>query len=179
MRFSSRSPRGTPGATWRVTRRRGVVVAALSALLLEGCAALPIVAVADWAAQAGGGALVKTGTEYTASGTARRTFTIPICDVHAATLEALRRAAIAVTKDEVASDGHMTIEGRAQHRTVRIRTVPLTDELTSMELAVKRNCLASDRATASELLAETERVLAEQPAFAARLDSPSTPPRGR
>jgi hypothetical protein len=78
-----------------------------------------------------------------------------------------------VTHDEVSASGRVTIVGRTQHRAVRIRAVALTDALTWMELVVKRNFLASDRATASELLAETERVLAEQPALAPRVDRPS------
>jgi hypothetical protein len=77
-------------------------------------------------------------------------------------------------KDEMSTKGELTITGEAPHRSVRVKLTPLTPALTQMELRVKRNCLASDKATASELLAETERALAENPAFAARLEDVST-----
>jgi hypothetical protein len=140
------------------------------AMLLQGCAALPIAAVGGMALQAGGGARVKTGTEYTASGAARRTFTIPLEDVHAAILEALCRADVSVQQDETSKSGQLAIVGEVQHRRIRVRLIPLTRALTSMELVVKRNILASDKATASELVAQTEQVLAEKPMFAPRLD---------
>jgi hypothetical protein len=137
------------------------VYALLLAWPLHGCAAIPVAAVAGGLFEAGGGALVKTGTEYTASGTALRTFRIPIHDVHTAALEACDRTAITVRKDEWSSKGTVIV-GEAEHRMVHIELIRLTPMLTSMELVVKRNLLASDKATASELLAQTELVLTEK-----------------
>ena len=117
---------------------------------------------------------MKSGTEYTTSGVAIRTFTIPMSDVHAATLNAFRRAQLIVVKDEVSKKGQLLITGDARHRSARVRITPLTGSLTQVELHVKRNILASDKATASELLTETERTLAENPEFAARLADPTT-----
>ncbi len=153
-------------------RRRGApfIVAVFScAVLAYGCAAIPIAAVSSFILEAGGGALVKTGTEYTATGTAVRTFVIPTIDVHAAILETFRRTQIDVTKDTVSSKGELTIAGESPHRKVRTRLIPVTPALTSMELRVKRNFIAGDKSMASELLAEIERTLAENPEFAARL----------
>jgi len=144
------------------------VHALVFAVALPGCAALPL-AVLSGGMQAGGGALVKTGTEYTASGAVYRTFAIPLADVHAAVLEAFHRTDISVARDEASPKGQRVV-GEAQHRTVRVRLTPLTPALTQMELVVKRNLLASDKATASEVLARTEQVLAEKPMLAARLD---------
>lgn len=137
-------------------------VPALAALVvaLQGCAAIPLAAVVTPMLEAGGGVLVKTGTEYTASGTVYRTFTLPIDEVHAAVLEAFRRTQVTLEEDEVSVKGEQLV-GTTQHRTVRVQLTPLTPVLTSMELAVKRNLLASDKATTSELLAQTESVLAE------------------
>jgi len=145
-------------------------LATVLAMLLQGCAAVPIAAVGSMALQAGGGALVKTGTEYSASGVAHRTFTIPLEDVHAAVLEAFCRADVSLQQDETSKSGQLAIVGEAQHRRIRVRLIPLTRGLTSMELIVKRNIFASDKATASELVAQTEQALAEKPMFAPRLD---------
>ncbi|HEY2386962.1 MAG TPA: hypothetical protein VGK30_08380 [Candidatus Binatia bacterium] len=142
-------------------------------LLLQGCALLPVAAIGGALLEAGGGALVKTGTEYTASGLAIRTFAIPAGDVRAATLTTFDRTQVAVVADEVSKKGIITLTGEAPHRKIRVRLIPLTPTLTQMELRVKRNILASDKATASELLAETERTLAENPAFAVRLEDVS------
>src|SRR2546425_13313219 len=77
------------------------------AIMLPGCAALPLATVGGWAAQAGGSALVKTGTEYTSSGAARRTFTIPVEHVHAAVLEAFHRTDISIQRDEASAKGQL------------------------------------------------------------------------
>jgi hypothetical protein len=136
-----------------------IVPVLILTVILHGCAAIPLAALAGSALEAGGGVLVKTGTAYTAGGTAYRTFTLPLEDVHVAVLEAFRRADITVKKDEASADGQLMI-GEATHRKVRIRLIPLTRALTQMDLVVKRNFLASDKATASELLQLTERVVA-------------------
>jgi hypothetical protein len=153
----------------RPPRRTALAGAVAAAFLVQGCALLPVAAVGGFLLEAGGGALVKTGTEYTASGLAIRTFAIPAGDVRAATLTTFARTQIAVVDDDVSKKGIITLTGKAPLRKVRARLTPLTPTLTQVELRVKRNFLASDKATASELLAETERTLAENAVFAARL----------
>jgi hypothetical protein len=142
----------------------GSVSLALAVMALQGCAAIPLAAVVGPVLEAGGGVLVKTGTEYTASGTAYRTFTLPVDDVHAGVLEAFRRTQVAVERDESSAKDEELV-GLAGHRTVRVRLTPLTPSLTSMELDVKRSFFTSDKATTSELLAQTESVLAENPRY--------------
>ncbi len=105
--------------------------------------------------------IVKTGTEYTASGVVRRTLTIPVTDVHAAVLEAFRRAQIGLAKDRMSPEGQWTMCGVAEHRKVHVWVTPLTRTLTTLEIGVKRNWLASDKATSSELLAQTEQALVD------------------
>jgi len=140
-----------------------------------GCAALPLAVVAGSLMEAGGGVIVKTGTEYTASGAVRRTFNLPIEQVHAAVLESFTRAQVVVTRDQ-ASPKRQVIVASTQHRKVYVELLPLTPILTTLELDVKRNVLASDKATASELLAETEQVVAERSvlAMAPELSSETT-----
>ena len=125
--------------------------------------------------------IVKTATEYSASGTVYRTFSLPVAQVHAAVLETFRRAQITVTRDD-ASPQRDRIAGRLYGRRVHVELQPLTPVLTSMVLGVKRNILASDKATASELLAQTEQMLVpEYPAVPATSEAPAhpRPPRGR
>ncbi len=151
-------------------RRRAIALVpwvAIFALGLHGCAAIPLAVVAGSLLEAGGGVLVKTGTEYTSNGSVLRTFNVPVEQVHAAVLETLTKAQITITRDEASARRHR-IAGIAYHRTVRVELFPLTPVLTALEIVVKRNVLASDKATASELLAETELVVAAQTAAAER-----------
>lgn len=138
----------------------GVIAALVLACGLEGCALFPLAAVGGAALNASGGAITR-GTEYTMGGTARRTFTSPIEDVHAAILETFERTAIRVAKDETSDDGRRLV-GEAERRTVKIELTSLTPTLTSMKLLVKRNILLKDRATASELVTQTEHALADR-----------------
>jgi hypothetical protein len=143
----------------------------LLVFMLAGCAALPLAALGGAALESGTGAVVKTGTEYTMGGTARRTFTIPQNAVRAAVLEAFDRAGVTV-KDEQQKDDDQRITGELRKRTVRVRLTPLSGSLTAMTLIVKRNVFVKDRATTSELLEQIEQVLSENPSFARLLRRP-------
>jgi len=142
-------------------RRRasaGLAAAALGAAL-EGCAVFPLAAVGGAVLSASGSAISK-GTEYTSAGTARRTFMSPIDDVHRAVLETLERAGLRLERDEVTDESRRLV-GEAEHRTVKIELTPLTPTLTTMRLVVKRNILLKDKATAAELVEQTEGALAD------------------
>ncbi len=146
--------------------------AMLGALALHGCAALPLAALSGAVLESGAGAVVKTGTEYTMSGAAHRTFTIPVNAVRAAVLEAFDRAGIAVEPEKSGDEGRL--RARLHHRRVSVRLTAFSESLTGMTLIVKRGVLLKDRATSSELLEQVEQVLAENPTFARRLHrSPS------
>ncbi len=137
---------------------RAAVAIACVASVVQGCAALPLAVLAAPLLSAGGDALVKTGTEYSADGTVHRTFPLPIEQVRWGVREAFVRAQVTVTGDDYSSERDR-IDGNMSHRTVNVELLSLTPVLTSMQLVVKRNALASDKATASVLLAETEKVL--------------------
>lgn len=141
------------------------------ALCLHGCAALPLAAVGGSVVASGAGAMVKTGTEYTFSGTARRTFTVPINAVRAAVLQAFEVAGVEVQPED--GDAYHLV-GKLSHRTVKVELKELSHSLTVMSLSVKQTIL-KDRATASELLEQIEQVLAENPSFARRLHRVPTP----
>jgi hypothetical protein len=163
-----------------LARTSGILVVIF---VLAGCAAIPLAAVGGAALESGAGAVVKTGTEYTAGGTAHRTFTIPENAVRAAVLEAFDRAGVTVTEQKEKDDDER-ITGALRKRTVRVRLTPLSPSLTAMTLVVKRNFLVKDRATTSELLEQVEQVLSENPSFARLLrrpvsDTASASPRSR
>ena len=95
--------------------------------------------------------------------------------MHGAVIETFRRAQITVTRDD-ASPQRDRIAGKLYGRRVHVELLPLTPVLTSMSLGVKRNILASDKATASELLAQTEQILVpEHTAAPATAEAPSRP----
>jgi hypothetical protein len=161
MREKGRSYRTMP----RALGAGGGVVAII--VTLHGCAALPVAAVGTAVLGSGAGAIVKTGTEYTTTGAARRTFTVPINAVRAAVLEAFDIAGVRVRETNAGEEDD--IAGDLHKRTVRVRLTPLSPSLTGMTLVVKRNFLVNDRATSSELLEQIEQVLTENPSFAKRL----------
>ena len=140
----------------------------LTALTLQGCAALPIAALGGAMLQSGAGAVVKTGTEYTMDGSARRTFSVPINAVRAGLLQAFERTGVIVQPSDEPGDDN-TIHGRLAHRSVSVRLTAFSETLTGMTLVVKRNFFLKDRATSSELLEQVEQAIAENPVFARRL----------
>jgi hypothetical protein len=146
----------------------GIVSVPLLAISLEGCALFPLAALGGAALSTGGSTVAKVGTEYARDGSVLRTFTLPIDDVHAAILETFDRTAIRVEQDEATDDGRRLV-GDAEHRRVKIALTALTPTLTAMKIVVKRNILAKDKATASELLGQTEVALADRASVAKEL----------
>jgi hypothetical protein len=157
---------------------------AIALLAIQGCAALPLAGMGTSALESGSGQVVKTGTEYTTGGTAHRTFTIPLTDVRSAVLQMFDRAGVQMNGDERKA-GEQRLTGELNHRTVNVRLTALSASLTEMTLRVKRNALAKDRATTSELLEQVEQVLSENPKFARLLHrepspvEPAASPRSR
>src|SRR2546428_221399 len=118
-----------------------VIVIAASATL-QGCAA-PLALMGGAALESGTGSIVKTGTEATMGGTVRRTFTIPMDDVHAGVLKAFERTDIRVKKDDLSDKGRKMF-ATAEHRKVNVKLTPISRSLTLMTLAVKRNIISKD-----------------------------------
>jgi hypothetical protein len=112
----------------------------------------------------GAGTAAGTGTSYTLDGIAYRTFTAPIADVRRATTLSLRRMDMRVQKDEVTGSGRSVV-ALAGDRTVHIELERLTARTTRMRVTAKHNAILRDRATAGELIAQTERALDDMPAF--------------
>jgi hypothetical protein len=126
-------------------------------LALSGCVALPALAPAALSA---GGDLVKAGT-VRVGGATYRTFGVPLSELYLATRRTLDDLGFAPPEEE-SKDERVTLHARAIDRTIRIDLQPITGAMTQMRVFVRRPLLGKDLATASELVAQTELVLASQ-----------------
>ena len=125
---------------------------------LGGCAAigLSVAALGAGAFSAGAGAAVQAGTEYTSSGAVYRTFSLPLADMRLALSDALERMELAVVSDEPEGPDRVIV-ARAHHREIDFRLEPVTRTVTRVRLVVKEGLMRKDRATATEIVTQTER----------------------
>lgn len=135
--------------TWP-TLRVGAA-AGLAVCLLGGCQALAVTA-------AGIGA--STGLTHTASSISYRTFTAPEGQVRQATLTALERMGVKV---EGSSKNQTTefLRASVADRTIEIEVESLNAQTTRISAAAQRGMFTYDGATAREIVAQTEAVMAE------------------
>ena len=139
---------------------RKFIVALVTAVLLgtQGCAAVGLTLFG-----VGAGLSAGTGTQYTLDSIAYRTFTAPLQDIRRATLAAFKRMAITLQNDDMMDTGRHVV-GQAGDRTVDIELERLTARTTRMRVTAKQGWFFRDRATAGEIIAQTERSLDELPA---------------
>ncbi len=138
--------------------RTGLVALAIVVLLgAPGCAAVGLAFIAGASTAAG------TGTQYTLDSIAYRTFTAPINDLRRATLVTFKRMDIAMKSDDVTEEGRQIV-GQAGDRMIDIELQRLTSKTTRMRVAAKQGWFFKDRATAGEIIAQTERSLDDLPA---------------
>jgi Protein of unknown function (DUF3568) len=136
---------------------RAVIVALfLIPVALAGCAALATPAVAP--VVSAGGDLLKVGTSHTFGGASFRTFSAPLADVYDAVRATLTRLDFAVPEEKF-DEEHVTLRAVGIGRKVRIDLQPITPALTQVRVFVRKDSLGKDPATASELMAQTERTL--------------------
>jgi len=98
-----------------------------------------------------------TGVGYTLNGYAYKTFTAPVSGVRNATQKALRHMDIKIEDREVTDKGE-TIIARAADWKIEIFLEPISRKTTRMR-SVARKDLLVDRATAAEIIAQTEMAL--------------------
>lgn len=129
------------------------VLACAGGILLatQGCAAVGLTFLGVSAGVAGG-----TGTSYTLDSVAYRTFTTPLDDLRRATQGALKRMDITVQTDETTAEGRRLV-AQASDRSIDIELERLTARTTRMRVSVKHGWFFRDRATAGEIVAQTER----------------------
>ena len=105
------------------------------------------------------GAGAGTALRYSIDGATSRTFTASAAEVKHASLEALERMGIAFESFDRFEHGEV-ITARSDNRAVSIEIEPISPRATRMRIAAKNGSFFYDNATASEIVAQTERSLA-------------------
>lgn len=123
-------------------------------LVLNGCAA-PIALTLF-----GVGAGVTTGTavSYTLDGIAYRTFTAPLPQVEKATLLALNDMGMEIESAEKTVEGK-AIRAKGIDRQIEIELEAVSSKTTRIRTVAKNGVFFKDRATATEIILQTERIL--------------------
>ena len=127
----------------------------------SGCAAIGLTGAALGAGvfSAGAGAAVRAGTEITRGGVVYRTFSVPLNELRTAVGDTMARMELAVVHDEVDEHGDRRIVAWAREREVEIALQPVTRTVTRLRLVVAEGRFRRDRATAAEIVAQTERTV--------------------
>jgi uncharacterized protein DUF3568 len=125
-------------------------------VFLDGCAA-PIALTL-----LGVGAGVSTGTavSYTMDGIAYRTFTAPLPQVERATLMALNEMGMEVQPPEKTNEGK-AIKAKGADRQIEIELEAVSSKTTRIRTVAKDGIFFKDRATATEIIMQTERILSK------------------
>ncbi len=132
----------------RVTR--SLAVATLVAGLTTGCEPITMTMMSIGAS---------AGVSHTLGGMIYRTFTASQRTVKRASMRALRDMGIEIVGTEINKDGETVILAKARDRDIEILLEPLTPRTTRMR-AIASNGLLKDSATATEIVLQTERVMA-------------------
>ena len=121
--------------------------------LLNGCAAIALTML-------GVGAGVATGTSvsYTLDGVAYRTFTAPLPQVETATRTALDKMGIKVEATSKTEQGK-AIKAIGNERDIELDLEMVTAKTTRIRTVAKQGVFFKDRATATEIILQTEKIL--------------------
>lgn len=131
-----------------------VFLAGLTMLaFLNGCAAVGLTLF-------GVGAGVTTGTAvaYTLDGTAYRTFTVPLLKVETATVAALHRMGMKLEGREGNEQGKI-IRASGAEREIEVELEAISPKTTRLRSVARQGVFFKDRATATEIILQTEKVL--------------------
>jgi hypothetical protein len=122
-------------------------------LVLNGCAAVGLTLFG-----VGAGVATGTGVAYTLDGVAYRTFTAPLPQVENATLVALNRMGIRVEGTEKTDQGK-TIKATGSDRQIEVELERISSNTTRIRTVAKDGVFFKDRATATEIILQTEKIL--------------------
>ncbi|MBE9398548.1 hypothetical protein IOQ59_14925 [Pontibacterium sp. N1Y112] len=128
--------------------RRFILPLILSVFTLTGCEPVSMTLF---------GVGTATGVGYTLNGYAHKTFTAPVSGVRSAAKTALRRMDIKIEDRQVTDEGE-TIIAKAAGWKIEIFLEPISSKTTRMRSVAKKD-LQVDRATAAEIIAQTEIAL--------------------
>jgi len=118
-------------------------------LALSGCAlCLVPAAVSSGAA----------GVEYTFTNSAYKTISAPVADVEAALNKALKKMSIKETKRK-AKEGKVSVTGVTGNLDIYIDLEKVTPTVTNIEVNAKKGVFFKDKATATEIIVQTEKNL--------------------
>lgn len=104
------------------------------------------------------GIATATGVGYSLNGTAYKTFTASIKNVRQSSVKALGRMGIAVQSKDKKENGKEIIVATSNDRAIEIVLEPISENATRIKTTAK-NGIFYDRATATEIIIQTERVL--------------------
>jgi hypothetical protein len=99
------------------------------------------------------------GISHALGGIIYKTFTAPQKTVETASIRALKDMGIDVVETRVDENGETTIQAKARDRDIEIVLEPITNRTTRMRTYATDGMLM-DTATATEIVLQTERVLA-------------------
>ena len=146
-------PKGVDEVTSRWIVAVGLTVSLLG---IQGCAAAGLTLFG-----VGAGVSTGTGVSYTLDSIAYKTFTAPVEDLQSATLKTLKRMDITV-KENKPSESGKKIVAVAGDRAIEIELDHLTAKTSRMQVVAKQGWLLRDRATATEIIIQTEQTLQDQ-----------------
>lgn len=129
------------------------LTAIIFVFLLAGCEFLPL-AVPLVVSGAGG------GVAYTVTNVAYKTFSYPMKKVEGAAHTALKKMEIKEVKREASDDENVRIVAATKNLSIYIDLEMITPATTKISVNAKRNTVLKDKATATEIIEQTERALA-------------------
>jgi hypothetical protein len=128
---------------------RALAVLALAGAISGCAAALPLVASG-----------IGSGAGYTILNIAHKTQTYPVQTVYRASLQALKTMGVKVLRVSEDTEEILRIEAVAKERDVAIAIEGVTAKATRLTVNVSRSGILKDKATAEEIIRQTEQVLA-------------------
>ncbi len=133
---------------------RTLLLSAVICVSLNGCAA-PI---ALTLFGVGAGVTSGTAVSYTMDGIAYRTFTAPLPQVERATLTALNDMGMKIESTDKTDEGK-AIKASGTDRQIEIELEAITPKTTRIRTVAKEGIFFKDRATATEIIMQTEKIL--------------------
>lgn len=127
-----------------------VLILSLSLVTLSGCDPISLTVF---------GVGASAGVSYTMNGVAYKTFTAPVAKVRKASIKALGNMGIPVTSKDVKKNGEEIITAFANDRKIEIILEPISKNATRMRTTAQKENFFMDRATATEIIIQTEKVL--------------------
>src|SRR6267378_6097291 len=125
----------------------------VSFIMLQGCAAVGLALFS-----VGAGVTTGTSVGYTLDGIAYRTFTASLPQVENATRTALDRMGIKVEATSKIDQGK-AIKAVSNDRDIEIELEMVSNKTTRIRTVAKQGIFFKDRATATEIIIQTERAL--------------------